>query len=151
MLSTFLERTNAAQTILPVTTVGTSTVTGVTVDRENYLSCCIEYSAGVCPSVPTGFTVALVLEHSTATNSGFVAWVTVPTFGTAADLSAASTVVYQNVDLRGANRYIRVKETLTFTGGTSPSQVGGVNLILGDSFTEAPVLAGTNVGVLPLQ
>jgi len=151
MFSSFLERTNAAQTILPVVTVGNSTVTGVTVDRQNYLSCALEYSAGVNPSVPTGFTVAIIIEHSTTTNSNFATWVTIPTFGTAADLSAASTVVYQNVDLRGANRYIRAKETLTFTGGTSPSSAHGVNFILGDAITEAPVLAGTNLGVLPTQ
>jgi hypothetical protein len=83
MYSSFLERTNAAQAILPVVTIGNSTVTGVVIDRQNYKSCAIEYSAGVTPSIPTGFTVALVLKDCATTNGTFAAFATVPTFGTA--------------------------------------------------------------------
>jgi hypothetical protein len=151
MYSSFLERTNAAQAILPVVTIGNSTVTGVVIDRQNYKSCAIEYSAGVTPSIPTGFTVALVLKDCATTNGTFAAYATVPTFGTASDLSAASTVKYQNIDLSGAKRYVLVEETLTFTGGSSPSNAHSVSLILGDALNEAPVFTGTNVGVLPLQ
>lgn len=151
MYSSFLERTNAVQTILPVVTVGNSTVTGVAVDRQGWLSAGVEYTAGVCPSVPTGFTVALVVKDCATTNGTFAAYATIPTFGTAGGLSAASTVKYQNIDLRGAKRYILVEETLTFTGGSSPSQVGGVSFILGDASNEPPVATGTITGVLPLQ
>jgi hypothetical protein len=151
MYSSFLQRTASVQTILPVITIGNATVTGVAVDRQQFLSAGVEYTAGVCPSVPTGFTVALVVKDCATTNGTFAAYATLTTFGTASGLSAASTVVYQNVDLRGAKRYILVEETLTFTGGSSPSQIGGVTFIFGDALTEAPVSTGTNVGVLPTQ
>jgi hypothetical protein len=151
MYSSFLERTSAVQTILPVITISNATVTGVAVDRTGYLSCGVEYTAGVCPSLPTGFTVALVVRDCLTSNGTFADYATIPTFGTAGGLSAASTVKYQNVDLRGAKRWILVSETLTFTGGSSPSQIGGVNFIFGDASNEPPVQTGTNTGVLPTQ
>ena len=151
MYSSFLDRTSAVQTILPVITISNATVTGVAVDRTGYQSCCVEYTAGVCPSVPTGFTVALVVKDCLTSNGTFAAYATIPTFGTAAALSAASTVKYQNVDLRGAKQWILVEETLTFTGGSSPSQVGGVNFIFGDASNEPPVQTGTITGVIPAQ
>ncbi len=151
MYSSFLERTSAVQAILPVVTISNATVTGVVVDRTGYQSVGVAYSAGVCPSVPTGFTVALVVKDCLTTNGTFAAYATIPTFGTAGGLSAASTVKYQNVDLRGAKQYILVEETLTFTGGSSPSQIGGVDFIFGDATNEPPVQTGTLTGVLPLQ
>lgn len=142
MISNFIERVTSVPTILPVTTVGSGAVVGVGVDRTGYLSAGVEYSAGICPSVPTGFTVALLVEHS-ADNSSWATFDTIATFGTAGGLSAASTVKYFDLNLRGAKKWIRITETLTFTGGTSPSQVGGVNFILGDKNAE-PV-GGTTV------
>ena len=146
MFSNFLNKTNAALTILPVVTVGTSTVKGVAIDRTGYLSAAVMYNAGVCPSIPTGFTVALTVEDSVDTTDGnFATFATFPTFGTAADLSAASVQKYFDVNLRGAKKYIRVKEVLTFTGGSSPSQVGSVSFVLGDKNIE-PAGSATVLG-----
>ena len=133
MYSHFIEKTNAVTGLLPVITVGNGAVAGVAVDRLGYLSCGLLYTAGICPSVPTGFTVAMKIQHSDTTTSGdFVDFATIETFGTAADLSAASVTTYWDVNLRGAKRYIRAVQTLTFTGGSSPSQLAAIAVVLGD-------------------
>lgn len=146
MYSHFFEKTNGVAAQLPVITVGNGAVNGVAVDRLGYLSCAVFYIAGICPSVPTGFTVALKVQHSDTTTSGdFVDFATLETFGTASDLSAASVAKYYDVNLRGAKRYIRTVETLTFTGGSSPSQLASIGIVLGDKNVE-PVANATVYG-----
>lgn len=146
MFSNFLEKTQAVKQILPVITVGNGTVKGVGYDRTGYLSAAVVYSAGICPSVPTGFTVVLKVQDSTEDVDGSYAdFATIATFGTASDLSAASVVKHFDVNLRGAKQWVRITETLTFTGGSSPSQLGCVNLILGDKNVE-PVGSTTVYG-----
>lgn len=146
MKSTFIERTTSVKQILPVITVGNGTVKGVGFDRTGYLSAAIVYAAGICPSVPTGFTVVLKVQDSADDVDGnYADFATVATFGTAADLSAASVVKHFDVNLRGAKTWVRVTETLTFTGGTSPSQLGSVCLVLGDKNVE-PVDSTTVYG-----
>jgi hypothetical protein len=137
MKSAFLERTLSVPTSLPVVTVNTATVNGVGVDRLNYLSAALEFISGVCPSVPTGVVVAIKVQDSDSQGSGFADFITtIPSFGTAADLSAASVGKYWDLDLTGARRYIRVVATITFTGGTNPSMVWSSAFILGDKNAE---------------
>ncbi len=138
MFGDFIQKTLGVKQILPVTTVGNSTVKGVGYDRTGYLSAAIVYAAGICPSVPTGFTVVLKVQDSTEDVDGsYTDFATIATFGTASDLSAASVVKYFDVNLRGAKQWVRVTELLTFTGGASPSQIGSVCLVLGDKNVEA--------------
>jgi len=137
MFSKFLERTNLAAAVLPVITVGTATVNGIAIDRNGYISAGLAYIAGINPSVPTGFTVALKIQHSALSGSGYVDFITsIPTFGTAADLSAASVAKYFDIDLTGAKQFVRVVATLTFTGGASPSAIWAAELVLGDKNVE---------------
>lgn len=133
MYSDFLERTLGVTAFLPLTSTSSSAQNGVAVDRTGYLSAGLVVSAGINPSVPTGVTTAVKVQHSDTTTSGdFVDFATIETFGTASDLSAASVTKYYNVNLRGAKRYIRVVLTNTYTGGTSPSSVQSAVFILGD-------------------
>jgi len=64
MYGNHIQRTLGVKQILPVITIGTSTVKGVGYDRTGYLSGSIVYAAGICPSVPTGFTVVLKVQDS---------------------------------------------------------------------------------------
>lgn len=138
MKSSFLERTLGVAEVLPVITINTATVKGVAVDRTGYLSATLAYIAGINPSVPTGFTVATKIQHSDTTTDGdFVDFITsIPTFGTAADLSAASVEKYWDLDLTGAKKYIRSVTVITFTGGSSPSAIWAETFILGDKNVE---------------
>jgi len=136
MFSNFLNKTNAFTGILPVITVGNGAVNGVALNRTGYLSAAVVYTAGICPSIPTGFTAALKIQDSPDGSTGWADFVTIATLGTAADLSAASTTQYFDVNIRGAKKYIRVVQTLAFTGGTSPSQLAAIALVLGDKNIE---------------
>ncbi len=120
-------------------TISTATVKGVAVDRLGYLSACLAYIAGINPSVPTGFTVATTVQHSDTTTDGdFVDFITtIPTFGTASTLAAASVAKYWDLDLTGAKQYIRSVTVITFTGGSSPSSIWAEFFILGDKNMES--------------
>jgi len=143
MFNNFNQKATIATAILPVITVGNGTVTGLAIDRTGYLSGAVVYHAGICPSVPTGFTVSLLITHCDTSGGIYTTFDTIATFGLASDLSAASTIKYFDVNLRGAKQFIKITETFTFTGGASPSQLGSVSLVLGDKNVE-PV-SGTTV------
>lgn len=138
MFSQFLETAVPTAEVLPIITIGTATVKGIAVDRLGYLSAVLEYIAGINPSIPTGFTVATKIQHSDTTTDGdFVDFITsIATFGTASTLAAASVANYWDVDLTGAKRYIRTYNVLTFTGGTSPSNIWSQTFFLGDKNVE---------------
>lgn len=144
MFSNFLNKNAAATGVLPVITVGNGTVNGVAVNRQGYLSVGVIYTAGICPSVPTGFTAALKIQDSADGSTGWADFATIATLGTASDLSAASTTQYFDVNVRGAKKFIRVVQTLTFTGGSSPSQLAAIAVVLGDKNVE-PAGASTTV------
>jgi hypothetical protein len=145
MYNNFTEKVTAVSAILPVITAGDGTVTSVAIDRAGYLSGAVVYHAGICPSVPTGFTVALAVTHCDTSGGTYTNFATIATFGAADDLSAASTIKYFDVNLRGAKRYIKITETFDFTGGSSPSQLGSVSVVLGDAKSE-PVGSTTVYG-----
>jgi hypothetical protein len=138
MFSQFLETAVPVAEVLPIITIGTATVKGIAVDRLGYLSAVLEYIAGINPSVPTGFTVAIKVQHSDTTTDGdFVDFITsIATFGAADSVAAASVVKYYDLDLTGAKRYIRTVNVLTFTGGSSPSSIWAETFFLGDKNVE---------------
>jgi len=145
MYSDFLNKTKTVTGQLPVITVGNGAVNGVAIDRTGYLSASVVYSAGICPSIPTGFTAALKIQDSADGSTGWADFATIVTLGTAADLSAASVTASYDVNIRGAKKYIRTVETLTFTGGASPSQLASLTVVLGDKNVE-PVNVATVYG-----
>jgi hypothetical protein len=137
-MSSFLERSLGVAEVLPVITINTATVKGIAVDRTGYLSARLDHIAGICPSVPTGFTVAVKIQHSVdATDGNFSDFITsIATFGLASDLSAASVQKYWDLDLTGAKAFIRSVTVITFTGGSSPSSIWSQTLVLGDKNVE---------------
>jgi hypothetical protein len=137
MYSDFLEKTDAVTAILPVSSTSASAINGVAIDRTGYLSAGVCLTVGINPSVPTGFTTLIKVQHSlTSTSGDFVDFAAIETFGSAADLTAASVTKYYNVNLRGARKYIRVVVVNTFTGGSSPSSLFGAVVVLGDKNVE---------------
>lgn len=142
MFSDFLEKTNTVTAILPVSSTSSSDINGVAIDRTGYLSTGVVITVGINPSVPTGFTTQIRLQHSDTTTSGdFVDFAAIETYGSAADLTAASVTKYYNVNIRGAKQYIRVVVKNTFTGGSSPSSLFGAVCVLGDKNVEPAGLA----------
>jgi hypothetical protein len=138
MYSKFLETTDPIVSTLPVTTTSSSAINGAAVDRLGYLSAGLLFQSGVNPSIPTGVVAALKVQHSDTTTSGdFTDFITsIPNFGSASDLTAASATKYYNLDLTGAKRYVRTVTTFTFTGGSSPSMIFTTAFVLGDKNVE---------------
>jgi hypothetical protein len=118
---------------LPKNDDGSAAVTGTEIDLTtigNPKSCVLNVQAGAATGSPTTQTLDAKIEHS-------------PDNSTWADLSGAATtqiaaddtVEYLDVDLSGANRYVRVEHTVAFTGGSSPAWPVATQLIFGGADT----------------
>lgn len=112
---------------------GAGSVNGGNIDRQTLnepQSCVLHLMAGAVSGAPTSFTLSAQLQS--APDNGAGAPGTYANYGAAAtNITAASTEVSQNIDLSGANRWIRVVVTPAFVGGTSPTVLAAAEVIFG--------------------
>jgi len=102
----------------------TGTVNGTGWDRLTDLgmagSCKLMGFTGVAAGGPTTQTVDISIQDS-ADNSTFAAYLDQNSNGALTQITADSTMVQENVDLRGANQYIRAVAVMSLAGGTTPT------------------------------
>lgn len=125
---------------------GAGAVNGGGIDRlvaaGEFASCSVAALAGATSGSPTHWTATFKVQHSVAQGSGFADYLP-PGF------SAVPTLVIQDtdtnptadagaldLDLSGANQYVRVVCTVAFTGGSSPTVLVAAALILGGAQQE---------------
>lgn len=118
---------------LPVTAWNAGTDTGTGVDRAGlsgdgplYSSAAVVVTTGAATGTPTSFTITVSIEDS-PDNTNWTAY--------ASSVVVASTVnsaAMGNVDLRGADRYVRVSAVTAFVGGTTPTVLHGAAFVFVD-------------------
>lgn len=94
-----------------------ATINGAAIDRQGYLSCVLHHACGAAAGSPTARTVDSKIQDSADGSTG---WADL-SGAAATQLTADNSEAEKNVDLSGAKRYIRVVETVAFTGGTTPT------------------------------
>ncbi|ADO68705.1 hypothetical protein [Stigmatella aurantiaca] len=96
------------------------------VDRRGFDSCVLAAQTGSASGGPTSLTLAAKLQESADGSTG---WTDVA--GAAIEpLISENGVARVNVRLPTAKRYLRVTETVSFTGGTSPTLGASSTLVL---------------------
>lgn len=107
------------------------TRTSAAIDRQGFNSCVLVAVSGAVSGSPTAQTLDAKLQESDDQST----WSDVPG-GAIAQITAANSIAEKDVNLRGRKRYIRVSETVGFTGGTSPTLGAASFVILGGADKE---------------
>lgn len=110
----------------PQSDSGGSAVNGAAIDRMGYDSLVATVITGAISGSPTTTSMAVKVQHCD-TSGGTYADVTDAT----ATITAADSVAEINVDCRALKRYVRVTETTTFSGGSTPAVLVGGTIALG--------------------
>lgn len=109
------------------------TVNGAWIDRRGYMSCVLQASTGAVTGAPTAQTLDAKLQHAddaSGTNSAdFVPGAAGS--GAIAQITVANGEAEKDIDLTGAKPFIRVVDTVAFTGGTTPTLGKATTLVLG--------------------
>src|SRR5688500_12336912 len=93
---------------------------GNAIDRRGYHSIALGLVLGAETGSPSARTVSVVLETSADGSTG---WTAFNSSVTQLRGTLSQTGVLSNFDLEGALDYVRVVETLAFTGGSAPTRV----------------------------
>lgn len=125
---------NAVIGVVPAARAAGAT-NGTGIDRSvpggaTYDSAVLFTRTGAATGTPDSLTVVAKIQDS-ADNSTFADFEPDGTNVATHTIAAASTSGQISVNLRGANRYVRVVETNAFVAGTSPTVVSCSVLILG--------------------
>lgn len=118
-----------------------ATINGASIDRINYQSAVLVANTGAETGSPSARSLNAKIQHSTDGSTGWNDY-TDPTTGAVAAITAitaASTQAKVAVNLSAAKRYIRVVETVAFTGGTSPTLAVSGHVILGGALVTPAV------------
>ena len=110
------------------------TINGPAVDRHTYnlpRSAVVACQVGAETGSPTSKTVNYKLQDSPDNST----WADYGSAGTT--ITADDTDGELDLDLNGADRYVRVVVTVAFVGGTSPTVPVGATLVLGGADTLA--------------
>lgn len=119
--------------IIPASTVA-ATVNGPAIDRTGFLSCVLTGLAGAATGAPTTQSVIYKLQESVDGSTG---WTDITDAAMAA-ITTDDTGDELDVNLAGAELFIRVVATVSFTGGTTPAQLIAATVALGGA-NKAPV------------
>lgn len=130
-----LNNTQVVYAAQPSTNLSAGDTNGLVIDRLNCNSAVISIATGAATGTPTAQSVVAKVYHGDASD-GSDAVPLVDRDGNNIELAAitadnASTQL--DVDILGAKKYLQIRFTTTFTGGTAPTiPVAGV-IVLGDS------------------
>jgi hypothetical protein len=112
----------------PNSDTGGSAVDGIIIDRKGFYSAVFNCLCGEVTGTPTSFDTAWKVEEGDASDLSDASDVT----GATADIIAEDTAGEINIDLRSRKRYLRLTQTTTFVGGTSPEIRNAGSCVLGD-------------------
>lgn len=112
------------QLIAPQDAPSTVTGTGLQFTPNELTDAVAVVSLGAVTGTPTSFTAIVTIEQSDTVNGTYSVS---QTFATA---TAANQAGHKAVALDPAKPFVRAKATLAFVGGTTPSVVVGVNILV---------------------
>jgi hypothetical protein len=128
----------AVTSVLPQSSAAAALNGTVNIDRNAHnvpQSCQLKQVVGAIGGAPTSFTVQTKIQHAPDNGSGapgtFADYAIAGTTQQTAAAVAANTEQALNVDLSGANRWLRTVTTIAFVGGASPTALVQSEIILG--------------------
>lgn len=118
---------------------GGSAVNGAAVDTKGYNSAMAHFRNEAASGSPSASSIVWKLQESNSSGSGFGDALdnTGTVIGGTLDGTQINDV-FARIEGLGTNRkrYLRVVETITFTGGTSPKNLVVGEIVLGRAFTK---------------
>ncbi len=108
---------------------GGSAKNGVVIDRKGFDSLVATFITGAITGTPSSMSMVCKVQHGDASDGSDMADIS----GATATITAANETAEINVDCRDLKRYIRVSETTTFSGGTSPTVLVAAVVTLGQA------------------
>lgn len=96
------------------------------IDRLGFDSCVLAAQTGAASGSPSALTLAAKIQESA---DGATGWADI-TDAAIEPLTAENSVARVNVRLPAAKRYLRVVETVGFTGGSSPTIGASSTIVL---------------------
>ena len=135
-----------SKSLAPQSDTGGSAVDGAVVDTLGYNSAMLSFESGAISGSPSATSIAVKLQEGNASDGSDMADAHDNT-GTVigGTVTAAGTELLARIEGLGTNRkrYLRVVETTTFTGGSSPSVHVHANILLGNA-DSLPANTGTS-------
>ncbi|RKH09737.1 hypothetical protein D7V97_15610 [Corallococcus sp. CA053C] len=123
----------ATQALAPAAQVA-GTRSGSAIDVSQFQSGVLVANIGATSGTPTTLSVTYSLESSANGTDGWTAVTDLDGVALAVQSTAASKAVELDFSLqflKADHGHLRVKEVVAFTGGTAPTLVTGVTLVLG--------------------
>ncbi len=131
----------------PQSDSGGIAVDGGSVDTQGYSTAALNAYVVKASGAPTAASTAVKLQES-ADNSTWADALdnTGTVIGATVDVHAADGEVYARIEGLGLNRkrYLRVVETTTFTGGTTPAVLVTAEILLGNAYQKPVNTAVSN-------
>ncbi len=122
----------------PPAAASAGTRNGASIDRSpaggvTYHSATLYAASGAETGAPSARTLDAKIQDSADGSTGWADYIPPgqATVAAIAQITAANSEAEVDVDLSGAKRYVRVVETLGFTGGTSPTLGVQESVVLG--------------------
>lgn len=109
------------------------TVNGPAIDRLGLDTAVLEAIAGAVTGAPSAQTLDVKLQQSADGSTGWTDFVPVtgtPASGAVAQVTTVSSRKRKTISLRKAQRYIRVVQTVGFTGGTAPTWLCAAHVVM---------------------
>ena len=137
--TTLLQKVKPIQALVPAAVDGTATNT-VVIDRLGYDTAYffVQWAAALGGGAPSAAVASLKLYKNTASSVSSPAPVEYVALETVLDLMADGSKAYA-IDLSGCDRYIFGKIDITYTGGTTPTNIMAMSFVLGDKKVNPPV------------
>ena len=147
MVSNFRQRVYAGKSsgglgaFSPQSVSGASAINGAIISRLGAGSAKLVLERAAASGAPSAVAFSVVIQHGNAANLSDAA--TYATLETSLNALAAGVTEYL-LTLEGANQYIRVVITPTYTGGTTPANLVAAELVLGD-YSEDPKIENETI------
>jgi hypothetical protein len=122
---------------VPLASSGGAARNGTGIDRQGHHSAVLVCTSGAATGTPTSFTFAAKIQDSDD-NSVFADFNDGGGVVAIANIVAVNSIARKRFSLMRARRFIRVVETVTFVGGTTPTLAVQETVTLGGSSEQPP-------------
>jgi hypothetical protein len=131
-VSTFSRRTNIGAYLTPRAGLvraasAAGTRFGPAIDRTDLDSCMISYNVDAITGAPTSLSITVSLQDSPDATT----WTDRPLAGSAVKTTATAECVGVDCNTSQLAKFVRVKEVVTFVGGTAPTADATAHAIFG--------------------
>ena len=129
--------TKLFEALIPKDDTGGSAYNGTAIDRSGYQFGCFGVITGALTGTPDATTTVAKVQHC-ATSDGSYVDVSGATY-TFSGSAVTNVIGEMGVNLGALNKYVRVTETTSFTGGSTPKLAIGSVCVLGNYSGTIPV------------